>query len=80
MTALLEKAVETVLAQAALLPDAQQDAIALKLQQTLTEWTQEQPLPPDDQKPRPQFGSARGMGYMTADFEAPLDEFKEYTE
>ncbi len=80
MTALLEKAVETVLAQAALLPDAEQDAIALKLQQTLSEWTQEQPLPPDDQKPRPRFGSAKGMGHMTADFEAPLEEFKEYTE
>lgn len=78
MTALLEKAVETVLAQAALLPDAEQDAIALKLQQTLTEWTQAHHTL--IQKPRPQFGSAKGMGYMTADFDAPLEEFKEYTE
>ena len=29
---------------------------------------------------RPQFGSARGMGYMTADFDAPLEDFKGYME
>ncbi len=75
MTALLEKTVETVLAQAALLPDAQQDAIALKLQQTLTEWTQAQPLPPDDQKPRPRFGSAKGMFTLSPDFDESLEEF-----
>lgn len=32
------------------------------------------------ERPRPQFGSARGMGYMTADFDAPLEDFKEYME
>ena len=75
MTALLEKAVETVLAQAALLPDAEQDAIALKLQQTLTEWTQT--LPPDDQKPRPRFGSAKGMFTLSPDFDDPITDFEE---
>ena len=29
-------------------------------------------------RPRPQFGSARGKGYMTADFDAPLEDFKDY--
>ncbi len=77
MTALLEKAVETVLAQAALLPDAQQDAIALKLQQTLTEWTQESPLPPEDRKPRPQFGSAKGMFTLSPGFDDPITDFEE---
>ena len=32
------------------------------------------------ERPRPQFGSARGMGYMAADFDAPLEDFKEYME
>ena len=32
------------------------------------------PLP----RPRRPFGIAKGMGYMTADFEAPLEDFKEY--
>ncbi len=77
MTALLEKAVETVLAQAALLPDAEQDAIALKLQQTLTEWTPAQPLPPEDQKPRPRFGSAKGMFTLSPDFDDPITDFEE---
>ena len=26
------------------------------------------------------FGSAKGQGHMTDDFEAPLDEFREYME
>ena len=30
------------------------------------------------ERPRPQFGSARGLGYMTADFDAPLEDFKHY--
>lgn len=77
MTALLEKAVETVLAQAALLPEAEQDAIALKLQQTLTEWTQAQPLPPEDQKPRPRFGSAKGMFTLSPEFDDPITDFEE---
>ncbi len=77
MTALLEKAVETVLAHAALLPDAQQDAIALKLQQTLAEWTQPLPLPPDDQKPRPRFGSAKGMFTLSPDFDDPITDFED---
>ncbi len=76
MTALLEK----VISQVRYLSAEEQDAVAERLQHTLTEWAQEQPIPLDDQKPRPQFGSAIGLGYMTADFEEPLEEFKEYTE
>ncbi|MBC8074784.1 MAG: type II toxin-antitoxin system Phd/YefM family antitoxin [Chloroflexales bacterium] len=29
-------------------------------------------------QPRPQFGSARGKVHMRDDFDAPLDEFREY--
>ena len=29
-------------------------------------------------KPRPQFGSARGLIRMREDFDAPLDDFKDY--
>lgn len=29
-------------------------------------------------KPRPQFGSARGLISMSEDFEGPLEEFEEY--
>ena len=29
---------------------------------------------------RPQFGSARGLITMSDDFDAPLDDFREYTE
>ena len=31
-------------------------------------------------KQRRQFGSAKGLIHMTDDFDAPLDEFREYTE
>ena len=72
MTALLEKA----FAQIQQLPDAEQDAVAERLMQTLAEFNHEEPLA---QNPRPQFGSAKGLGYMRADFEEPLEEFKEYT-
>jgi antitoxin (DNA-binding transcriptional repressor) of toxin-antitoxin stability system len=30
-------------------------------------------------KPRPMFGSARGMVKMADDFDAPLDDFQDYT-
>lgn len=73
MTALLEK----VLAQVSQLPDTEQDAVAARLLQTLTEFEQENKQA--DKKPRPQFGSAKGLGYMREDFEEPLEEFKEYT-
>ncbi|HLK55485.1 MAG TPA: type II toxin-antitoxin system prevent-host-death family antitoxin [Chthonomonadaceae bacterium] len=33
------------------------------------------------EKPRPQFGSGKGLLlYMAPDFDAPLDDFKEYME
>jgi len=31
-------------------------------------------------KPRPQFGSARGLITISDDFDEPLEEFKEYME
>jgi len=72
MTALLEN----VLARVSRLPDAEQDAVAARLLETLTEFQWERQDPAE--KPRPQFGSARGLGNMTADFDEPLEEFKEY--
>ncbi len=74
MTALLEK----VLAQASQLPDTEQDAVAVRLLQTLTEFEKENKQ--TSGQPRPQFGSAKGLGYMRKDFEEPLEEFKEYVE
>jgi hypothetical protein len=70
MTALLEQ----VWAQVSQLPDAEQDAIAARLLAALTEFQQEQAA----DKPRPRFGSAKGLGYMAPDFKEPLEEFKEY--
>lgn len=35
-------------------------------------------VPITQDKPRPQFGSAKGMVHMADDFEAPLEEFREY--
>ncbi len=74
MTALLEK----VLAQVSRLPDAEQDAVAARLLQTLAEFEQENKQ--TSKKPRPQYGSAKGLGYMREDFEEQLEEFKEYME
>jgi len=73
MTALLEK----VLAQVSRLPDTEQDAVAARLLQTLAEFEQENKQ--TGKKPRPQFGSAKGLGYMREDFEESLEEFREYT-
>jgi len=37
------------------------------------------PLPSLPERPRPQFGSAKGLIlYMADDFDAPLDDFAEY--
>ena len=74
MTALLEK----VFSQVSQLPEAEQEAVATRLLHTLEQFAQEKNQ--TETKPRPQFGSAKGLGYMTADFEEPLDEFKEYME
>jgi hypothetical protein len=69
MTALLEK----VLAQASRLPDTEQDAVAVRLLQTLTEFEREKQQ--TTAKPRPQFGNAKGMFTLSPDFDAPLEEF-----
>jgi antitoxin (DNA-binding transcriptional repressor) of toxin-antitoxin stability system len=34
------------------------------------------PLPPP--RPRPQFGSAKGLVHVPADFDEPLEDFAEY--
>lgn len=34
----------------------------------------------DQKKPRPQFGSAKGKFVLAEDFDAPLDDLKEYME
>lgn len=71
MTALLEK----VLAQVSQLPDTEQDAVAARLLQTLTEFEQENKQA--DKKPRPQFGSAKGMFTLSPDFDEPITDFEE---
>jgi antitoxin (DNA-binding transcriptional repressor) of toxin-antitoxin stability system len=37
-------------------------------------------IPVETQKPRPQFGSAKGLLTVPDDFDAPLDDFRDYTE
>ena len=71
MTALLEK----VLAQAYQVPETEQDALAERLLQTLTEFQGEQGE--KQEKPRPRFGSAKGMFTLPPDFDAPLEDFPE---
>jgi prevent-host-death family protein len=50
-----------------------EEVIITKNQQPLI-----QLVPITTQRPRPQFGSARGQIYMSDDFDAPLDDFQEY--
>jgi antitoxin (DNA-binding transcriptional repressor) of toxin-antitoxin stability system len=38
------------------------------------------PLPPDSERPTSGFGCCRGMIWMADDFDAPLDEMREYLE
>jgi signal recognition particle GTPase len=71
MTALLEQAV----AKAPQLPEEKQNTIAETLLKTLTEMEREEPALP---KPGRKAGSAKGLGYMTADFDEPLEDFKDY--
>jgi prevent-host-death family protein len=35
-------------------------------------------VPPSPPRPRPRFGSARGLIRLAKDFDAPLEEFREY--
>ncbi len=37
-------------------------------------------VPIESIKPRPKFGSARGLVWMSDDFDEPLEEFREYME
>ncbi len=70
MTALLEK----VLAQVSPPPDTEQDTVAARLLQTLTDFEQEKHQM--RQKPRPQFGSAKGMFTLAPDFDEPITDFE----
>ena len=72
MTALLEK----VLAQAYLVPETEQDALAERIQEALREFQGEKP----QEKPRPRFGSAKGMFTLPPDFDAPSEDLPEPAE
>jgi antitoxin (DNA-binding transcriptional repressor) of toxin-antitoxin stability system len=37
-------------------------------------------IPIESAKPRPKFGSAKGLVWMSDDFDEPLEEMKEYLE
>jgi prevent-host-death family protein len=37
-------------------------------------------VPVHQTKPRPRFGSAKGLITMSDDFDAPMDDFREYME
>ena len=50
-----------------------EEVIITKNQQPLI-----QLVPIISERPRPQFGSARGQIQMRDDFDAPLDDFREY--
>jgi Protein of unknown function (DUF2281) len=70
MTELLEKA----FAEAANLPEAEQDELARNL---LEDLAVEGKL---DHKKRPQFGSAKGSIQMSDDFDDAVQDFAEYME
>lgn len=71
MTKLLEK----VFVRASQLPEAEQDAVAAAWLQAL-EQSEQKP----DPKPKPyrRAGSAQGLFDIPDDFDAPLEDFKEY--
>ena len=70
MTTLLEK----VFAQVSQLTDAEQNAVAVRLLQTLTEFAQE--TKELGKKPHPHFGSAKGMFTLSPDFDEPVTDFE----
>lgn len=70
MTELLEKA----FAEAANLPEHEQDVLAKAL---LKQLAAEEKL---DKKKRPQFGSAKGLIQMSDDFDETPQDFAEYME
>lgn len=63
---------EKIFEKAQALPEPTQAAL-LKLIETI-----ENPKLPA--KPKPQFGSAKGMIHMAPDFDEPLEDFKPYME
>jgi len=68
MTALLEKAWE----QVSQLPEPEQDEVAALLLKTLEQ--KESPVQPGEGR---QPGSAKGLIWMSPDFEEPLEEFEQ---
>ena len=71
MTELLEKA----FAEAAKLPEKEQDMLARTLLEDLVKL---EPNPLEEK--RPQFGSAKGSVQMSDDFDESLQDFAEYME
>ena len=71
MTELLEKA----FAEAARLPEAEQDMLARTLLEDLVKL-----VPNSLEKKGPQFGSAKGSVQMSDDFDESLKDFAEYME
>ena len=57
------------------LPETQQDAAAERILQLLEGVEASGPAASE---PRPRFGSARGKVLMADDFDAPLEDFKDY--
>jgi hypothetical protein len=71
MTELLQKA----FAEAARLPEEEQDTLARTLLEDLVKV-----VPNSPEKKPPQFGSANGSIRMSDDFDEPLSDFAEYME
>jgi hypothetical protein len=71
MTELLEKA----FAEAARLPEAEQDILARTLLEDLVKV-----VPNSPEKKHPQFGSANGSIRLSDDFDESLQDFAEYME
>ncbi len=72
MTELLEK----VFVRASQLPEAEQDAVAAAWLRALEQKSEQQHDP--QSKIYRRAGSAEGMVWMSDDFDAPLEDFKEY--
>jgi prevent-host-death family protein len=55
-----------------------EDVVLTQASQPVARLVPISPVP--QRRARRQAGTAKGMGYMTADFDAPLEDFKEYME
>ena len=76
MTLILSPQLEASLVQAARLNGLSPDAYAeLLLRRSLPEISL---ATPEQQEPRPRFGSARGLVTIPPDFDDPLEDFAEY--